>query len=159
MNLLIANDLYVNHVEKYSDMVTRICYLRFNCLADAEDCWQNVFIKLYNSKEMWQKPDEELRRWLITVTINESRDIHRKLFRRNHFDIDKLVIPYIEKSDWSLLYAVRTLPYKYSEVIYLYHYEGYSIKELVEILKRNENTIKSQLKRGREMLKDVIKDE
>ncbi|MEA5095383.1 hypothetical protein SDC9_81419 [bioreactor metagenome] len=159
MNLLIANDLYVNHVEKYSDMVTRICYLRFNCLADAEDCWQNVFIKLYNSKEMWQKPDEEIRRWLITVTINESRDIHRKLFRRNHFDIDKLVIPYIEKFDWSLLYAVRTLPYKYSEVIYLYHYEGYSIKELVEILKRNENTIKSQLKRGREMLKDVIKDE
>jgi RNA polymerase sigma-70 factor (ECF subfamily) len=69
------------------------------------------------------------------------------------------VIPYIEKFDWSLLYAVRTLPYKYSEVIYLYHYEGYSIKELVEILKRNENTIKSQLKRGREMLKDVIKDE
>ncbi|WP_312812423.1 sigma-70 family RNA polymerase sigma factor [Sedimentibacter sp.] len=159
MNLLIANDLYVNHVEKYSDMVTRICYLRFNCLADAEDCWQNVFIKLYNSKEMWQKPDEELRRWLITVTINESRDIHRKLFRRNHFDIDKLVIPYIEKFDRSLLHAVRALPYKYSEVIYLYHYEGYSIKELVEILKRNENTIKSQLKRGREMLKDVIKDE
>lgn len=159
MNLFIANNLYVNHVEKYSDMVTRICYLRFNCLADAEDCWQNVFIKLYNSKEMWQKSDEELRRWLITITINESRDIHRKLFRRNHFDIDKLVIPYIEKFDWSLLYAVRALPYKYSEVIYLYHYEGYSIKELVEILKRNENTIKSQLKRGREMLKDVIKDE
>lgn len=156
---LVENDLYVNLVERYSDMVTRICYVRFNCLADAEDCWQNVFIKLYVSKEMWQKSEDYLRRWLITVTLNECRDIHRKLFRRNHYDIDKLVIAHIEDFDRSLLHAVKALPYKYSEAIYLYHFEGYNISEISGILGRNENTIKSQLKRGREMLKDVIENE
>jgi RNA polymerase sigma-70 factor (ECF subfamily) len=108
---------------------------------------------------MWGKPDDDLRRWLITVTLNEYRDMHRKLFRRNHCDIDKLMIPYIEDFDWSLLYAVRALPGKYSEVIYLHHFEGYSIRDIVGILGRKENTIKSQLKRGREMLKDVIENE
>lgn len=156
---LFANDLYVAYVERYSDMVTRLCYLRFNCLADAEDCWQNVFIKLYTSREILQKPDDDLRRWLITVTLNECRDMRRKLFHRNHCDIDKLVIPHREDFDRSLLYAVRALPRKYSEVIYLHHFEGYSVRELVRILGRNENTVKSQLKRGREMLKDVIENE
>lgn len=156
---LIENDKYIEIVEKYSDMVTRICYIRFNCLADAEDCWQNVFIKLYNSNEMWQESEDYLRYWLITVTLNECKDLHRKLFRRNHFDIDMLVTPYIEDFDKSLLHAVKGLPHKYSEVIYLYYIEGYSIIELSKILGRKENTIKSQLKRGREKLKDVFEDE
>lgn len=156
---LNKNDKYTKIVEKYSDMVTRICYIRFNCLSDAEDCWQNVFIKLYNSGEMWQEPEDYLRYWLITVTLNECRDMHRKLFRRNHFDIDKLITPYIEDFDKSLLNEIKSLPHKYSEVIYLYYFEGYNIIELSRILGRKENTIKSQLKRGREMLKDVIENE
>ncbi|WP_353095658.1 sigma-70 family RNA polymerase sigma factor [Tissierella praeacuta] len=156
---LSENDKYVKIVEKYSDMVTRICYIRFSCLADAEDCWQNVFIKLFNSREMWQESEDYLRYWLVTVTLNECRDMHRKLFRRNHLDIDILVIPDIEEFDKSLLHAVKSLPHKYFEVIYLYYFEGYNIIELSKILGRKENTIKSQLKRGRERLKDVIKSE
>jgi RNA polymerase sigma-70 factor (ECF subfamily) len=108
---------------------------------------------------MWQESEDYIRYWLITVTLNECRDMHRKLFRRNHFDIDKLITPYIEDFDKSLLNEIKSLPHKYSEVIYLYYFEGYNIIELSRILGRKENTIKSQLKRGREMLKDVIENE
>ena len=79
-------------VEKYGDTVTRICYLNLNSRADAEDAWQNTFIKLFKHKSIWDKPDEEIRKWLVTVALNECRDIKRKLFHRNHYDIDEMQI-------------------------------------------------------------------
>ena len=64
-------DLFTPLVEKYADTVTRLCYLHLESRADAEDAWQNVFFKLFRSKKMWEKPDAELRKWLVTVTLNE----------------------------------------------------------------------------------------
>jgi RNA polymerase sigma-70 factor (ECF subfamily) len=61
--------------------------------------------------------------------------------------------------DRTILDTVMTLPEKYREVIYLYYYAGYSVIELASILNGKENTIKSRLKRGREMLKELLTDE
>lgn len=60
--------------------------------------------------------------------------------------------------DRTILDTVMTLPEKYREVIYLFYYAGYSVIELASILNSNENTIKSRLKRGREMLKEILTD-
>ena len=54
--------------------------------------------------------------------------------------------------------VVKTLPPKYREVIHLYYYEGYPTKEISAILKRKESSIRSDLKRGRERLKESLKE-
>lgn len=154
-----TNDTFEYLVELYGDTVTRICYLHLNNIHDAEDCWQNVFLKLFKAANMWDKPPDEIRRWVITVALNECRDAVRKLFYRRHDNIDELVIPHIESFDKSVIDAVKRLPTKYSRIVYLHYYEGYRIEEMSHILGRNENTIKSQLKRGRELLKGVLSDE
>ncbi len=146
-------------VEKYADRVTRICFVNLENRADAEDAWQNVFLKLFKAKKLWNKPDEELRKWLVTVTLNECRDIKRKLFRRNHYDIEELQITYTEDFNKDLINEIRSLPRKYREIIELYYFEGYSISEISDILSEKENTIKSRLKRGRELLKGGLRDE
>ena len=146
-------------VEKYADTVTRICFVNLENRADAEDAWQNVFIKLFKSKKIWSKPEDELRKWLVTVTLNECRDIKRKLFHRNHYDIDELDISYSEDFNKDIISAVRSLPIKYLQVIELYYFEGYSVAEISDILSANENTIKSRLKRGRELLKGEFSNE
>lgn len=146
-------------VEKYADTVTRICFVNLENRADVEDAWQNVFIKLFKSKKLWNKPEEELRKWLVTVTLNECRDIKRKLFHRNHYDIDELDISYSEDFNKDIISAVRSLPIKYLQVIELYYFEGYSVAEISDILSANENTIKSRLKRGRELLKGEFLNE
>ena len=146
-------------VEKYADTVTRICFVNLENRADAEDAWQNVFIKLFKSKKLWSKPEEELRKWLITVTLNECRDIKRKLFHRNHYDIDELDVSYSEDFNKDIISAVRSLPLKYLQVIELYYFEGYSVSEISDILSANENTVKSRLKRGRELLKGEFLNE
>ena len=140
-------------VEKYADTVTRICYVNLGSRADAEDAWQNVFIKLFKSKKLWNKPEEELKKWLVTVALNECRDIKRKLFHRNHYDIDDLSLSCTEDFDKDIIIAARSLPIKYLQVIELYYFEGYSVAEISEILSANENTVKSRLKRARELLK------
>lgn len=146
-------------VEKYADTVTRICFVNLENRADAEDAWQNVFIKLFKSKKIWSKPEDELRKWLVTVTLNECRDIKRKLFHRNHYDIDELNVSYSEDFNRDVISAVRSLPLKYLQVIELYYFEGYSVAEISDILSANENTIKSRLKRGRELLKGEFSNE
>ena len=146
-------------VEKYADTVTRICFVNLENCADAEDAWQNVFIKLFKSKKLWSKPEEELHKWLVTVTLNECRDIKRKLFHRNHYDIDELNVSYSEDFNREVISAVRSLPLKYLQVIELYYFEGYSVAEISDILSTNENTIKSRLKRGRELLKGEFLNE
>ena len=153
------NALFENLVKIHADSVTRVCYMNLNSLSDAEDAWQNTFIKLWRSRQMWNKPENELHKWLVTVALNECRDIKRKLFHRSHFDIDELNVTYTEDFDREVVTAVKALPEKYSSVIYLYYFEGYDIREISSILSANENTVKSRLKRGREMLKGVLRNE
>ena len=152
-------DIFELLVEKYANMVTRICYVNLESRADAEDAWQNVFLKLFKNKKIQEKPDDEIRKWLITVSLNECRDIKRKLFHRNHYDIDDLNVSYSEDFDKELIWAVRNLPTKYLQVIQLYYIEGYSVNEISQILSVKESTIKSRLKRGREMLKGELNNE
>ncbi|MBQ2974770.1 MAG: sigma-70 family RNA polymerase sigma factor [Clostridia bacterium] len=153
------NALFENLVNIHSDAVTRVCYMNLSDRADAEDAWQNVFMKLWKSQKMWDKPESELHKWLVTVALNECRDIKRRLFHRSHFNIDELNVEYTEDFDKEVITAVKDLPEKYSSVIYLYYFEGYDIREISSILSANENTVKSRLKRGKEMLKGVLRNE
>ena len=55
--------------------------------------------------------------------------------------------------------AVRDLPMKYRQVIYLHYIQGYSTAEIAKLLELNQNTVLSQLARGRAMLKKTLKGE
>ena len=55
-----------------------------------------------------------------------------------------------------MLEAVQCLPASYKNVIYLYYYEGFSVKEIARILHRRENTVSSWLHRARAALKDLL---
>ena len=61
--------------------------------------------------------------------------------------------------DSRLFEAVMRLPDKYRIVIHLFYYEDYTIAEIAQILKRREGTVKSQLNRGRKLLKTMLMEE
>jgi RNA polymerase sigma-70 factor (ECF subfamily) len=143
-------------VSTYSDLVTRLCCLNLNDLSQSEDCWQEVFLALYITPSILNRTMPEIRKWLITVTLNKCRNLNKRLFHRRHEDIDDVNIPVFDEYAGEVIDALKALSKKYVQVIYLHYFEGYSVGELSAILGRNENTIKSQLKRGREMLKGVL---
>lgn len=147
---------YKTIVNQYSDMVTRIAIMNVKNVDDAKDCYQNVFMKLYCCNKEFDSP-EYLKAWLIRVTINECKDYQKQFWKRN-IDIDEIIVG---KQDEKLviLPVVMKLSSKYRNVLYLYYYEGYSTKEIAKILKVNVNTVKSQLIRGRKLLKKKLGDD
>ena len=64
-----------------------------------------------------------------------------------------------EKDDLAFVWdAVKELPENFREVVHLFYQEGYATKEIAEILGKNESTVRSDLKRGREKLKSILKE-
>ena len=57
------------------------------------------------------------------------------------------------------MHAVRALPEQYSAVIHLHYYEGYSMKEIGTLLGIPAATVGSRLARGRERLRQMLKEE
>lgn len=145
-------------VDQYSDMVTRICLVRTGNYHDAQDCWQNVFLKLYQKKAYLYSP-EKVKFWLIRVTVNECKNCQRALFRKNTVTIDENLSVSDEGIIYELLDSLKRLPNAYREVVYLYYYENYSVNDIAEILNRRLNTVKSQLSRARKILEIDLKGE
>ena len=63
-----------------------------------------------------------------------------------------------ERNDGVLLEEVTKLPRKYREVIHLHYYEDMPIKEIASLLKKKEATVKTNLYRGRQLLKKVLEE-
>ncbi|MCI9488911.1 MAG: sigma-70 family RNA polymerase sigma factor [Dorea sp.] len=144
-------------VERYADMVQRVCLYHLKNQTDTEDVFQNVFLKYMLHEERFLDQEHE-KAWLLRVTINACRDYLRNFFRRNTVSLDVLKEAEAEeRKDYrEVLEAVMSLPAKYKDAIYLHYYEGYSAAEIGRILGKKENTIYSQLSRARGMLRDKL---
>ena len=138
-------------VEKYSNMIYRLALIRTKTKENSEDVYQEVFLRL--AKKMPDfKSEEHERAWLIKVTINCSKNLLNSKFFRNTSEL-KEDIPFETEEKHNIYYSVQKLPIKYKTIVHLYYYENYKIKEISEILKMKENTVKSCLARAREKLK------
>ena len=66
----LGNCSFEQILKKYADTVTGVCIMRLKNFTDTEDCFQNVFYKLfYKSPEF--DSEEHLKAWLIRIAINE----------------------------------------------------------------------------------------
>ena len=159
-NSTYAGMSFEDVTKEFSDNVTRICISATGNFEDAKDCFQNTFLKLYTSKKSFNNK-EHLKAWLLRVAINECKDYHKSFWRKNvDFDYDKFIAAQsntngIEPGAMeTLLTALRSLPYKYYQIIYLYYIEGYNTSEISALLHISCNTVKSRLNRGRKILKE-----
>ena len=143
-------------VEEYADTITRICYSYGKNYDDTQDIMQNVFLKLMRANPEFHSKEHE-KAWIIRVTINECKDFLKNIFRRHTSLEEAQEIPIEEKEDLSYIReAVLKLPDKYTSVIYLFYYEGYTAVEIAGILHKKENTVYTWMNRARQMLKDMV---
>lgn len=149
---------YQRLYETYYTMVYRLSLLILKNPQDAEDAAQTIFLKVIEKQPSFADAEHE-KAWLLTVTRNHCRDIQRSFWHKRRADPEQLPEPSIEPFDKQgglLFEIIQTLPSKQREVVYLYYFEDYSIKEISQILNRNESTIQSQLSAARNKLKKHI---
>lgn len=144
----------------YSDMLKRICVCHLKNSADAEDIFQEVFLKYMLYEGVFENAEHE-KAWLIRVAVNACKDHLKSLFRHPTLPLDLITeeAASMEPEHKEILEAVLSLPSKYKNVVYLHYYEGYSAAEIAAILKTKENTVYSHLSRGRAILKKKLGDD
>lgn len=141
--------------EQYYTMVYRLSLLMLKNTQDAEDAAQTIFLKVMEKQPVFSD-EGHTRAWLLTVTRNYCRDIQKSFWHKKRADMEHLPEPSAAPFDKqeSLLFEIfQTLPKKQREVVYLYYFEDYSIREIADLLKRNESTVQSQLFAARKRMK------
>ena len=124
-------------VQTYSDMILRLSYTYLKSTQDAEDICQTVFLKLLTGGMVFDSPEHE-KAWILRTAANAC----------------KAAAP--EPPDSAVLDAVMALPEKYREAVYLYYYEGYSVREVAALLGRSEAAVSAHLSRGRKSLRQTL---
>ena len=154
MLIIQTEKQYNKIVENYSDMIFRIAHQYLYNKYDAEDIVQEVFVKLLSRKVIF-KDEEHVKSWLIRVTINQCLDYKKSLVKRSTVPIENMEIPFEHKEE-GILEELQLLKEDERNILYLYYYEGYKIKEIAKILKQKQNTINSKLTRARKKLKEIM---
>ena len=144
-------------IERYSNTVRRLCMIHLKNEADTEDIFQTVFLKYVLSSVSFENEEHE-KAWFIRVTINACKDLLKNFFRTHVISIDEVSKQLFELSsdNIDILEAVRSLPPKYKNVVYLHYYEGYTAPEIANILHKNVNTIYTYLTRSKKVLYEKL---
>lgn len=153
-------------IDTYADMVYRIALTQMKNTTDADDIFQEVFVRLVGNIHKLES-EEHMKAWLIRVTINCCKKHFTSFWNRNvegfaqdensqePCDTCKEIDDLLEGKG-IVTKAVNTLPKKYRIVVYLFYYEEMTIEEISKALQMKESTVKSQLFRAREMLKGML---
>ncbi len=155
-DVLYAGLTYEQVVEKYFQTIASVCVLHISNYADAQDCFQNTFVKLFEKSPEFSD-EGHLKAWLIRVAINECSNMRRKNRRTVSLsqmgENSVIIFPDDDKNDIS--WALVQLDDKFRDVLYLRYCEQYNANEIGEILGKNPNTVRTLLKRGKDKLKSV----
>lgn len=145
--------------ETYKDLVFRIAMIRLMNEQDAYDVVQTVFLKIIDSVPVFQDVEHE-KRWVIRVTCNTCYSILRRPWRKHKEYIEEIQKEFYENDleNFCVLDMVLQLPDQYKNIVYLYYYEGYKYREIAEILKEKESTVKMRMKRAKEILKKELEE-
>ena len=138
--------------------VYRLAMVLMGKISDAEDVTQTVFLKAWEKKPDFRDADHEIA-WILTTTRNQCKDIHKSFYRRKRADLENAPEPQVTletQMDSEIWEALQSLAEKYRMVLYLYYYEGYSVRELSVILRRRESTLQTQLATGRKQMKSLL---
>ncbi len=143
--------------ERNYKLVYRLCFTYMKNAAEAEDCTEDVFVKVLSGGYTFNDETHE-KKWLTVTAMNLCKDRLRHWWRRKLTPIDEA--PEIA-DEGAVLYdetldIVMKLPEKYKDVIYLYYYMDCKTDEIAQLLKKPPSTVRNHLKEARELLRRQI---
>ncbi|WP_238323088.1 sigma-70 family RNA polymerase sigma factor [Gorillibacterium massiliense] len=155
INRLDEEAYWEEKVHVYADMVLRLALTYMKNKTDAQDICQDVFLKLLRQGRRFSDEEHE-KAWILRVTINACKDALRSPWRRRVAPLTGMELPIGNSEGREMVEQVLALPSKYRVTVYLHYFENYRTAEIAELLGKNENTIRTWLKRARELLRTKL---
>lgn len=143
-------------IRRYADMVYRMAFAKVRSHTEADDIFQEVFLRYLKRRPEFES-EEHARRWFLKVTANCAKNYWNSAWMRYVVPLEQDV--FAEPEENRLSEALFRLPMKYREVVHLHYYEGYKTDEIAAILGRKPSTVRTQLTRAREKLSEILKEE
>jgi RNA polymerase sigma-70 factor (ECF subfamily) len=151
----------VEIMDQLGNAILRLAYSYLHNMEDAEDILQETLIKFVTTKPVFEN-EKHRKAWLLTVAANLAKNRIEYNRVRSSEELNEEIAgaaPEEEDDDLSYVWeAVKKLPDNQREVIHLFYQEGYKTAEIANILGRKEATIRSDLKRARDKLKEILKE-
>lgn len=148
--------------EEYYPKMMGICLRYSNNEEDALDILHEGFIKIFRNISKYQS-GTSLTAWIRRIMVNTAIDFYRRNIRRRTEDIDQATHLSSDETDAisqcgqkEILEAVQQLTPAYRTVFNLYVIEGYSHKEIADLLGTTESTSRSNLVKARLKLKEIL---
>lgn len=145
-------------VERWGDMVWRLALARTANVHDAQDVFQEVFLRYFRHEDRFQS-DEHRKAWLIRCTVDRAKSLLTSPWRRRTVPLDTAAQIGVADEYREVYSAVLALPAKYRAPIHLYYFEGLTTAEIARYLGVAQGTVRSQLSRGRALLREALKEE
>lgn len=145
-------------IDMYKDMVYRIALTRVGNKSDADDIFQEVFFR-YIRKNTVFNSEEHRKAWFIRVTINCSNKLFTSSWFKKTIPLDEAIPTQMPEEEHLVYETLLTLPKRYKSVLYLFYFEDMSVAEISLTTGIKESTIRSQLTRGRGMMREKLKGE
>ncbi|MDE6220365.1 MAG: sigma-70 family RNA polymerase sigma factor [Lachnospiraceae bacterium] len=154
-------------IRRNSETVYRLAYSLVRTRADADDIYQEVFLRYVRKAPAFDSEEHE-KAWFIRVTINCCKNLWKSpwMQRRSALENDVLEREASYEGAWEtgdedqlLIETVRQLPEKYRVVIHLFYYEELSVEEIGRITRSKASTVRTRLTRARRELKSLLEEE
>lgn len=146
-----------NAMKAHGDAVYRLALCRLQNAADAEDVYQDVFLRLLEQRTGgWD--GERTKAWLLRTALNRCADLGRARKRRGAVSLDEVpdMARPVDEAAAELWDAVARLPEKLRTAVHLFYGEGYESGEIGALLGVPAATVRSRLRRARAELKNLL---
>ena len=163
----LPQDVTDEVVRFYSPMIYRLALTKTKSSHDADDIFQEVFLKLVMRERPFES-EEHRKAWLIRVTINCCNSHFVAPWRKNVASMEDVMLEQLPDEDEAFyretdspdVYAeVLKLPEQMREVVLLFYYEDMSVREIAEMIGTSEVNVKKRLSRARQKLRLELEDE
>ena len=146
----------------YSGKMMALCYRFSRDKSEAEDMLQEGFVRIFDKLDLYSGQGT-LESWMRRVMINNALKYKQKhVAKYNYSEIENFHVydpnPSIidELSKEEIMTLIQSLPSGYKTVFNLYVIEGYSHKEIADLLDIGESTSRSQLVKARSLLREKL---
>lgn len=141
----------------YQDMVYHLALVHTKTTADADDVFQEVFLRLVRKNPAFES-EEHRKAWLIRTTLNCCNSFWNSAWKRRTVSMEECG-ELMDIGHWGegrLLEQINALPPKYRTVIHLFYYEDMPIEQIGRTLKISYSAVAKRLSRARKLLRDKL---
>lgn len=151
----MTKDAFISEVIGLRDTLYRVSYGLLPNAYDQDDAVQET-VKIALLKWQTLREPGALKAWLTRILINECYAILRRKRRETPYEEIHVELP--PDGDREVIAHLMQLEAKHRLPIILNYMEGYTTREIAQMMRIPESTVKSRLKRGRELLRTSMEE-